>query len=380
MCATVSAAFILIVLAVLFLAYSNGANDNFKGVATLFGSRTTTYGKALAWATVTTLAGSLLALVLAGGLVETFKGKGLVPDAVTTQPAFLLAVSLGGALTVLLATWAGLPVSTTHALTGGLVGAGLLAAAGEVRVAALGTSFVLPLLFSPVAALVLTVVIYPLFRRGRHLCGVTSHSCICVGTAYEEVAPQSDGTLRLVRTGATLQVGTISECIERYQGRMLGVEAGPVLDRLHYLSGGAVGFARGLNDTPKIVALLLAGEALSPTLCLVLVALVMAVGGLFNARRVAETMSRKITRMNPGQGFTANLVTALLVAGASRLGLPVSTTHVAVGSLFGIGVVNGSARAKTILTILVAWVTTLPLGAAIAAAVYGLLRALAVGS
>src|SRR5215831_7153787 len=123
----------LIAFAVLFLAYSNGANDNFKGVATLFGSGTATYRTALAWATATTLAGSLLALLLARGLVETFRGKGLVPDAVTTQPAFLLAVSLGAALTVLLATWTGLPVSTTHALTGGLVGAGLLAAPGQVR-------------------------------------------------------------------------------------------------------------------------------------------------------------------------------------------------------------------------------------------------------
>jgi PiT family inorganic phosphate transporter len=85
-------------------------------------------------------------------------------------------------------------------------------------------------------------------------------------------------------------------------------------------------------------------------------------------------MSRKITRMNPGQGFTANLVTALLVAGASRLGLPVSTTHVSVGSLFGIGVVNRTARTRTVLAILVAWATTLPTGAVLAALTYLLLR------
>src|SRR5215210_7602572 len=96
-------------LAVLFLAYSNGANDNFKGVATLFGSGTASYRAALAWATVTTLAGSLLALYLAGGLVDSFKGKGLVPDEVIRQPAFLLAVSLGAALTVLVATCTGMP-------------------------------------------------------------------------------------------------------------------------------------------------------------------------------------------------------------------------------------------------------------------------------
>src|SRR5581483_10692196 len=105
----------LIVFAILFLAYSNGANDNFKGVATLFGSGTCTYRTALVWATLTTLTGSLVALLLAQGLVGTFKGKGLVPDAVTTQTAFVLAVALGAALTVLLATLTGLPVSTTHA-------------------------------------------------------------------------------------------------------------------------------------------------------------------------------------------------------------------------------------------------------------------------
>src|SRR5713101_219348 len=95
---------LLLIFAVLFLAYINGANDNFKGVATLFGSGLANYRKALAWATVTTLAGSLLALVLARSLVETFQGKGLVPDHVASQPAFLLAVSFGAAVTVALAT------------------------------------------------------------------------------------------------------------------------------------------------------------------------------------------------------------------------------------------------------------------------------------
>jgi PiT family inorganic phosphate transporter len=368
----------LLVLAVLFVAYSNGANDNFKGVATLFGSGTCTYRQALAWATCTTLAGSLLALWFAAGLIESFKGKGLVPDEVTRHPAFLLAVSLGAALTVLLATWTGLPVSTTHALTGALVGAGLLAA-GEVRLAALGQSFVLPLLFSPLAALLLTAAVYPLFHRLRKSRGITSQTCVCLGTTYEEVQIQPDGQLILARTGAVLAVEERAVCVDRYQGRVVGLEASRLLDGLHYLSGGAVGFARGLNDTPKIVALMLAAEALPPVWGLTLVALVMAVGGILNARRVAETMSKRITRMNPGQGFTANLVTSLLVASASRLGLPVSTTHVSVGALFGIGMVNGTARVRTILTILLAWVTTLPLGAALAALCYLLSRVGGIG-
>lgn len=365
----------VLVLAVVFLAYANGANDNFKGVATLYGSRAASYRSALAWATVTTLGGSAVALALAGGLAATFSGKGLVPEAVSARPAFLLAVALGAGLTVVLASRLGLPVSTTHALTGGLVGAGLVGAGGEVRLAAVGESFLLPLLISPVLAIALTVLLYPLFSRTRRAAGVTAGTCVCVGASYEEVSVGTDGTAALVRTGAVLTVSEATACRERYRGSVLGVEAGRLMDVLHYLSAGAVCFARALNDTPKLVALLLAGRAVAPEAGLVLVGAAMAVGGVLNARRVAETLAKKITAMNAGQGFTGNLVTALLVAGASRLGLPVSTTHVSVGALFGIGAVTGTARARTVLTILLAWVTTLPLGAVLAAGAYLVLDA-----
>ena len=364
---------ILLVVFVAFLAYTNGANDNFKGVATLFGSGTAPYRTALIWATATTLAGSFCALLLAQGLIDTFKGKGLVPDSITTQGRFLLAVSLAAACTVLIATRIGMPISTTHALTGGLVGAGLLASQGDLHVEALGKQFVLPLLFAPVASLLLTVIFYPLFRASRRLSGISSQTCVCIGGIDEEVSANPDGTLALARTGLALKIAEVAECRTRYDGKLIGFRMGPVLDGLHYLSAGAVGFARGLNDTPKMVALLMAGEATHPNVGLVLVALAMAVGGLLSARRVAETMSRKITRLNAGQGFTANLITALMVTTASRFGLPVSTTHVSVGSLFGIGLVNGTARRKTIASILIAWITTLPTAAALGVIIYLLL-------
>jgi len=364
---------LILTAVVLLLAYSNGANDNFKGVATLFGSGTTNYRRALTWATITTLAGSLLALYFAYGLAEAFKGRGIVPDATAREPAFLLAIGLGAALTVLIATFTGLPVSTTHALTGALIGAGLVATSGHVRLEELKKGFVLPLLISPVVSLMLTFLLYPLFRGTRKLLGVTSQSCICVGETYEPAVVNADGSVALVRTGVIVETGTTSQCVQRYQGRILGLEAGRSLDFLHFLSAGAVGFARGLNDTPKIVALLLAAQAVNEGFALAAVAALMALGGLLNARKVAETMSKKITGMNPGQGFTANLVTSLLVAAASIRSLPVSTTHVSVGALFGIGVVNRSARWRMILTIALAWVTTLPMGAMLGATVFVLI-------
>jgi PiT family inorganic phosphate transporter len=361
---------IVVALAVLFLAYSNGANDNFKGVATLFGSGTSGYRQALLWATLTTAAGCLLALVLASGLVKTFQGAGLVPGALATRPAFLLAVGLGAASTVLLATSTGLPVSTTHALMGGLVGVGLTAAPSEVNFESLGKSFVLPLLFSPIAAMVLTVVLYPVVHWLRRSCSVEQRTYLVLAAIEEQVDAGPDGCWVVQRTGERVEAIKAGTPTQRYCGRVLGCEVGPLLDILHYLSGGAVGFARGVNDAPKIVALMLAGPAFGATTGLVLVTLVMAVGGILNARRVAETMSHRITRMSPGQGLTANLAAASLVLAASLYALPVSTTHVTVGALFGIGLVRGTARLRTILGILAAWLTTLPISAALSALFY----------
>jgi PiT family inorganic phosphate transporter len=84
-----------ILLAALALAFANGANDNFKGVATLRGSGRLSYGRALALATLTTLAGSLCAVFAGAGLARRFSGRGLVPDAVALAPAFVLAVAIG---------------------------------------------------------------------------------------------------------------------------------------------------------------------------------------------------------------------------------------------------------------------------------------------
>lgn len=357
--------------AVLILAYANGANDNFKGVATLFGSRTTNYRTALGWACLTTFAGSLAALFLAEGLIKTFSGKGLVPPELTTQSTFLAAVGLGAAATVLIATATGLPISTTHALTGALVGAGLTLS-GTVNAARLGTVFVIPLAVSPLLSLVLTALIYPTLRWTRRKMGVERQMCLCVSPGRPQaVSLRTDGSAVLMSTGVSLTAGQLRDCEERYFGRLLGIDAQSILDHCHFLSAGLVGFARGLNDTPKIVALLVAaaGIGFSMPAAMICVGLAMALGGLLSARRVAATMSDRIVKMNHGQGFTANVITAFLVTVASRFGVPVSTTHISCGSLFGLGAVNGAARWRMIRTIVLAWVVTLPLAAVCAAAI-----------
>lgn len=381
--------FAIVLLAVGTLAYANGANDNFKGVATLFGSGTTHYRGALAWATLTTLLGSLAAVFLAEKLLHAFKGKGLVDATLVAEPTYVAAVALATAITVLIATRIGMPVSTTHGLIGALIGAGI-AAGSVIHTDTLVEKLLAPLLISPVVALSVTAIIYPILRSLRKRFGIVEQTCLCVGPEIVEILPlATPETVLLERTDHwTVSTGTSATCKRRYAGRVLGLEASVLLDRLHYLSAGMLSFARGLNDTPKIAALLLVIPVFSGTLAgagssgwsgsskwgsflaAAAVGLIIALGGWLSARRVAETMSHKITSLNHGQGFTANAIAGLIIIGASRFGMPVSTTHVSCGALFGIGSAAGSARWKTIATILAAWVTTLPMGALLGAAGY----------
>src|SRR3954468_10057212 len=101
--------FILLIIAAAFVAFSNGANDNFKGVATIYGSGTAGYKVSLTWATITTFAGSVASIFLAQTLLKKFSGKGLVPDTLTGSEFFLLAVAIGAGVTVILATRLGFP-------------------------------------------------------------------------------------------------------------------------------------------------------------------------------------------------------------------------------------------------------------------------------
>ncbi|MEH2267287.1 MAG: inorganic phosphate transporter [Nostoc sp.] len=313
-------------LATLFLAYSNGANDNFKGVATLFGSRTCSYQTAILWATFTTFAGAVTATFLAGGLIKNFSGKGLLPDAIANAPEFHLAVAIATGLTVLIATLMGFPISTTHSLTGAIVGAGLVVFGLQVNFAALGTSFLLPLLLSPIIAIPLGAGIYSL-------------------SGY-------------INSKWYLPVNQ------------------KMIDTCHFLSAGIVSFARGLNDTPKIVSLLLIIEYFSIQGGMITIAIAMALGGLLNSQKVAVTMSEKITSMNHTQGLSANIVTGVLVIAATRFGLPVSTTQVSVGSIFGVGLISKKSKSnpRVFYQILLSWILTLPTAAIISAITYRLLQ------
>ena len=347
----------LLAVAALFLAFSNGANDNFKGFATVWGSATLDYRRALIIATIAAIAGSIASVLLANGLIKQFSGMGLVPDEVIALPAFSLAVAAGAAATVMTATRVGLPISTTHALVGGLVGAGLAIGAGDVNIGKLGTAFFLPLLLSPVISATLGFLAYKALPKYK-----AETDCVCV----VEAQPAANGAA-LASTIAMPEVviGSEANCPVHDQAIARTTVSG-VLDKAHIMSAATICFARSVNDTPKLAALMLAVNLGGPNISLLAIAGAMALGGLLLSRRVAETMSQKITPLDPQQGVPANFITAMLVLAASKFGLPVSTTHVAVGAISGVGAAHGTLDTSVLRNILLSWVGTLPMAAGFA--------------
>jgi PiT family inorganic phosphate transporter len=245
-----------------------------------------------------------------------------------------------------------------------------------VNFAALQKTFLLPLLLSPMLAIVGAAAIYLALRFFRLKFGVSKEWCICAGSVERILAmPQAGSVLQRQEMSPeySMMIAEASSCAERYVGSFVGIRAQQVMDAAHFVSAGVVCFARALNDTPKIVAMLLVLRLLDIRWGFFAVAVMMVVGGLIHSRRIAETMSKKITDMNHGQGFSANFCTGILVILASVFGLPVSTTHVAVGSLFGIGLTTGKANPKVMMGIVFSWIITLPCAAVCSAAGYWLL-------
>jgi PiT family inorganic phosphate transporter len=353
---------------VLVLAFFNGANDVSKGIATLVGSGVTRLKTAVLWGTSWTLAGALTAALAAQGLVAAFSGSGIISP-LPVGLAFLTAVCGGALAWVWFATRSGLPVSTTHAITGALVGAGLVAVSFHgIRWTVLAEKFFLPLAVSPVLALVLMYALFPALNGAL---GWLHDYCVCSPQGI--LAQGNQRTAVIAVPDPNLVVGPAAEC----DGSTSGGFRLNFMDALHWISAGATSFARGLNDAPKILALGLAANlalGLSSSVGFLLVGVAMGLGSLLAGFRVTETLAHKVTRMSPNEGFAANLITSLLVIFASRLALPVSTTHVSSGAIIGLGLRRGgnSIQWKTVRDMLLAWVITLPTAAACAALIYWL--------
>lgn len=351
---------LLLFFLVFLLAYSNGANDISKGIATLVGSGIAEIQSATLWGVFTTALGSAAAIALGGLLLNVFSRSVLISSADATRIA--AAVASGAALWVLVSSRVGLPVSTTHAIIGGIIGAGIAEFGLDgVHWSSLRSKALLPLLLSPIASFAMSYTLSPaLFRK----LSKSNAYCLCVHESEPAIAASHVLTMTL----PVLHVshGEVKECAANGDVRF----SMKIVDSLHLFSGELTSFARGLNDTPKMAALLVGmhvvtmNHALLPYL---IVGTGIILGGLLGGRRVTNTLSRRITTLHPIEGFFSNAVTSALVVFGSFLGLPFSTTHVSTGSIIGIGVASGEGvQWRVVRDILFAWIVTLP-GAAVVA-------------
>ncbi len=362
----------------LALAFANGANDVSKAIATLVGSGVTGYRTAILWGTAWTVLGAVLSGVIATAMVKTFS-QGLLAPGVSASPNLVVAVLVGAMLWVLVASRTGLPVSTTHALTGAIVGAGLIAFGREGLLwEGIGKKIVLPLILSPLLALALSVVLHPLTRR---LAARWEGTCLCVmPTARALVMIDGQGATRTLFQTTTLGRPVMAFPAQCDRAGLNGLTVG--LDSIHWFSSGLASLARGTNDAPKIAAILLLGSAIASwssvaaqSAAIIGVAVAMGLGSYLGGLRVTKVLAEKVTQMNHSEGLSANLTTSSLVFVSALMGLPVSTTHVSSSAIIGIGLLKGvsAVRWTTVRDMVLAWVVTLPVAAFLSALAYLLL-------
>lgn len=362
----------------LALAFANGANDVSKAIATLVGSGVTGYRTAILWGTVWTVLGAVLSGVIATAMVKTFS-QGLLAPGVSASPNLVVAVLVGAMLWVLVASRTGLPVSTTHALTGAIVGAGLIAFGREGLLwEGIGKKIVLPLILSPLLALALSLVLHPLTRR---LAARWEGTCLCVmPTARALVMIDGQGATRTLFQSTTLGRPVMAVPAQCDRAGLNGLTVG--LDSIHWCSSGLASLARGTNDAPKIAAMLLLGSAIASwpsvaahSAAIIGVAVAMGLGSYLGGLRVTKVLAEKVTQMNHSEGLSANLTTSSLVFVSALMGLPVSTTHVSSSAIIGIGLLKGvsAVRWTTVRDMVLAWVVTLPAAAFLSALAYLLL-------
>ena len=358
-----------------FVAYTNGANDVSRGIATLAGSGVTSYRRAILWGALWTTCGGIAAFATSRALVITF-GKGLLSAGVTPTLSAALATLIGAGLWVGTATRWGFPVSTTHAIVGSIAGVAALAygSAGMNWTVLMG-KVALPLLLSPVASLLISAAIL----RTWNLLSPSGENCLCA-EILEQRPLLATASGNLVTSSAMPAIKVLA-CRQDEPFAPSIRSFSVTFDHLHWVTSAGTSFARGLNDAPKMVAIGLAAMTISgvvlPSSFLVyaIVSGGMLAGSLQAGRRVTTVLAEKITPMNHREGFVANLVTSLLVGPGAFLGLPMSTTHVSTGAIIGIGIQKGGAVDwQRVKEMVLAWVVTLPAAAVIGVLAYGLLR------
>jgi len=334
--------FLIVLLTALVFEYINGFHDAANAIATVVSTKVLTPRQAI-WLAVFfnligALAGTAVAKTISGGLVES--------GVVTTITIF--SALMGAIIWNLLTWWLGLPSSSSHALIGGLCGAAMATAKGDWTV----------LIWSSVDA------------KGH-----------AIGLWPKVVLPMFSSPI-IGFFGGALLMFILLIFIHRLTPRVVN----GVFGKLQLASAALMGYSHGSNDAQKtmgIIALALftgtkagAFENLPswasflrisefkdiPLWVVIVCALTMAAGTAAGGWRIIRTMGHKMVRLQPVHGFAAETTAAIIIHGASTLGIPVSTTHVISTSIMGVGAMKrfGAVKWGIVERILWAWVLTLP--------------------
>ncbi len=386
----------------LYMAWTIGANDVANAMGTSVGSGALTITRAVIVAGILEFCGAFLA---GGHVTDTVRKGILVSDAVAGHEPLIvygmLASLLSAGTLLLTATRFGLPVSTTHAIVGAIVGFGAVGLGVDSvvwgKVAQIVASWVTsPLIGGVLAFLVFRITRYSILDRedpmeqAKRVGPVFFFVVIFVMALVTLFKGLKHLNLHLEfveSLGLAVFAGLVGALVGRFFLRRVKTEPDATgSDRfrqverlfvvLQVLTACAVAFAHGSNDVANSIGPLAAIIHLSKGLAYegraVLEPWMLVVGGVGIVLglatwgyRVMETVGRKITELTPSRGFSAELAAALTIVLASRLGIPVSTTHILVGAVFGVGLARGigALDLRVVGKILVSWVATLPIAA-----------------
>jgi PiT family inorganic phosphate transporter len=347
--------FLLVLLAALVFEYINGFHDTANAIATVVSTKVLTPRAAIVWAAgwnlIGALAGTAVAKTISGGLV----------DANAVNMLTVLCALVSAILWGLFTWWLGLPSSSSHALIGGLCGSALATAKGNWGV----------LIWSAHDAKGAAIGLWP-----------------------KVVLPMFSSPL-LGFIGGALLMTLLTIILRKFTPRLVN----QIFGKAQLLSAGFMGFGHGSNDAQKtmgIITLALFTGTTSgafkdlpewasflrvtefkgiPFWVVVTCALTMAAGTAAGGWRIIRTMGHKMVKMQPVHGFAAETTAALIIHGASTIGVPVSTTHVISTSIMGVGASKRLSAVKwgVVERILWAWVLTLPITGLLG---YGLVKVL----
>ena len=416
-----------------YMAVNIGANDVANNMGPAVGANALTMGGAILIAVIAESAGALLA----GGEVVSTISKGIIDPAVMASTDVfiwaMMAALISAALWVNLATWLGAPVSTTHSVVGGVMGAGI-AAAGMAAVnwptmGKIAASWVIsPLLGGIVAALFLALIKSRIIYQDDKIAAARRWVPILVAvmagvfSAYlalkglkRVIQIDMQTALMIGAAMAALSYAITVPLIRRQsQGMENRNKSLKVLFRIPLvISAALLSFAHGANDVADAVGPLAAivhatefgdfsAQVEIPTWVMVIGAFGISFGLFLFGPKLIRMVGSQITKLNPMRAFCVSLSAAITVIVASWLGLPVSSTHIAVGAVFGVGFfrewhmerrLRKSAAARPekkslapeerrrrklvrrshFMTIIAAWVITVPAAAAMSAVIYLLL-------